>query len=319
MAMIGRMDPRCALEPLISARVHTLDRDLALSVRAGRQHATVAHRQLVALGFSRHAIAHLVKRRYLRVVHHGVYAVGPARLTREGRWMAAVLAIGPGAVLSHRSAAALWGLLADDGRDVAVTVDRRLRARDGIRVRSGRLPADEVTTVDRIPVTTVARTILDLAGVVPAPRVERVMDDAEVRQLADATSLQALLQRYPLRRGVGIIRAILADQRAAAITRSDFEAHFLGSVIASGLPRPLVNHHIPQVGECDFVWPTARLVIELDGYATHGTRRSFEADRARDRALQVSGWRVVRITWRQLRDGPERLAADLRALLRGAP
>lgn len=229
--------------------------------------------------------------------------------------MAAALAVGPGAAVSHRSAAALWRLLPDDGCEVEITVDRRLRDRNGIRVRSGRLPADEVTTVDGIPVTTVARTILDLAGLLPAPRLERVMDDAEVRRLADVTSLQTLLQRYPLRRGLGVIHALLADHRVAAITRSDFEARFLAFVIANVLRRPLVNHHIAQVGECDFVWPEARLIVELDGYATHATRRSFEADRARDRALHVAGWRVIRITWRQLRDGPERIAADLRALL----
>ena len=229
--------------------------------------------------------------------------------------MAAVLAVGTGAVLSHRSAAALWRLLADDGRAVEISVDRMLRGRDGIRVRSGRLPTDEVTTVDGIRVTTVARTILDLAGLLPRPRLERVIDDAELRQLADATSLRTLLHRYPRRRGVGIINTILADHLAATITRSDFEARFLAFLSANVLPRPLVNHQIERVGECDVVWPEARLVVELDGYATHGTRRSFETDRARDRALHVAGWRVIRVTWRQLRDQPDQLANDLRALL----
>jgi len=313
--MIDGMDPGCALEPPIPAQLHRLHRDRALSVLAERQHGTVAHRQLTAIGFSRHAIAHLIERCHLRVVHRGVYAVGPARLTRTARWMAAVLAAGPGAALSHRSAAALWRLLPDDGRDVEITMDRRLRDRDGIWARSGKLPKDEVTTVDGIPVTTVARTIIDLAGLLSRPRLERVMDDAEVRQLADVTSLRTLLRRYPRRRGVGTINAIHADQLAATITRSDFEARFLAFLILGGLPRPLVNHHISRIGECDFVWPEARLIVELDGYATHGTRRSFEADRARDRALHVAGWRVIRITWRQLRDEPDQLAADLRALM----
>jgi hypothetical protein len=142
------------------------------------------------------------------------------------------------------------------------------------------------------------------------------MDDAELGQLADQIGLQTLLERHPRRRGVGAIHAILADQLVASITRSEFEAGFLVFLIANGLPRPLVNQPVPPVGECDFVWPEARLIVELDGYATHGTRRSFEADRARDRALHVAGWRVTRITWRQLRDEPERLAADLRVLLR---
>lgn len=122
--------------------------------------------------------------------------------------------------------------------------------------------------------------------------------------------------RDPCRRGVGVISAVLADYVAATITREELEARFLAFLVDRALPRALVNHHVPPVGECDFVWPAARLIVELDGFATHGTRRSFEADRARDRALHVAGWRVVRITWRQLRDEPEQLAADLRALLR---
>lgn len=309
------MDLPSAVKPPPAAQVQKLGRDRALAVLAGRQHTIVAHRQLVTLGFSRHTITHMVDRSRLRVVHRGVYAVGPARLTREARWMAAVLAAGPAAVLSHRSAAALWRLISDDGRVVEVTVDRDLRPRTGVHARFTKLRDDELTTVDGVSVTTVARTILDLAAVLPRQRLERAMDEAEVRQLTDATTLPALLDRHPRRRGAGVLRQILAEHLAATITRSEFEERFLAFLIDNALPRPLVNHQIPDAGECDFAWPEARLIVELDGYATHGTRRGFEADRARDRALQVAGWRVIRITWRQLRDEPRRIVADLYALL----
>jgi very-short-patch-repair endonuclease len=162
----------------------------------------------------------------------------------------------------------------------------------------------------------VARTILDLAGVLRRPRLERVMDDAEVRELADATPLSVLVERHPGRCGVATIRAIRADHAGPAMTREELERRFVMFLDDHDLPRALVNHQIPGIGECDIVWPEARLVVELDGYETHGARYSFEADRARDRALQVAGWRVIRITWRQLRDDPQRLAEDLRALLR---
>ncbi|MDX6691756.1 MAG: hypothetical protein QOG15_3213, partial [Solirubrobacteraceae bacterium] len=245
----------------------------------------------------------------------GVYAVGPRRLTRAGRWMAAVLAVGPDAVVSHRSAGALWGMIGRDGGDVEVSVHRELRDRAGICIHLADLPPDEITVIDAIPVTTAARTLLDLAAVLTRPQLERALHEADIRRLWDVTGLHALLDRYPTRPGTPLLREILADH--ATVSKPEFVRRFLAFLMDHDLPRPLVSRLIPDIGECDFVWPDARLIVELDGYATHGTRAQFERDRARDRAAQVAGWRVIRITWRQLRDEAGQLAADLRRLLDG--
>ncbi len=249
------------------------------------------------------------------MVHRGVYAVGHAALTRQGRWIAALLAVGPGAVLSHRSAAELWRLGPREGAGVDISINRARARRKGIVVHRSALGPDEITIVDGIPVTTVARTLLDLAAELTRRQLERALHEADIQRLWDVTGLRALMDRYPSRRGTRTLRAIFAANYLGAPTRNDFEARFLVSLVDNALPRPLVNHQVPTVGECDFVWPDQRLIVELDGYATHGTRHCFEADRARDRALQVAGWRVIRITWLQLRDEPRQLAADLRGLL----
>ena len=226
--------------------------------------------------------------------------------------MAAVLAAGPHAVLSHRSAAALW-LRRSDRIEVTVPSDR---LRPGIQVYRERLPADERTIERRIPVTTTSRTLFDLAAVVPQAQVERALKEAEVQQLADTLSLPDLLTRHPRSRGSRTIKSIL--DRRAPLTRSELEVRFLSFVERSGLRRPEVNVPLLVDGrwiECDCLWREARLIAELDGFAAHGTFAAFQADRGRDRALQARGWRLVRITWAQLRDEPEAIARDLRALL----
>jgi hypothetical protein len=181
------------------------------------------------------------------------------------------------------------------------------------------LPGDEMTTLDRIPVTTVPRTLLDLATVLRRRELERAINEAEVRQLADSLSLTDLIARYPRRRGVAALKAILAIGRlGAAVTRSELEERFVEFLDGAGLPRPEMNVGLNAAGrwmECDCVWRTQRLVVELDGHAFHATAAAYERDRARDRALIAAGWRVVRVTWRQLHDDPDALAMDLRGLL----
>jgi len=244
-----------------------------------------------------------------------VYSIGPMALTQEGRWIAAVFAGGRGCALSHCSAAALWRVLAYSRGLIDVTSPRRRHARPGIRMHFAVLPADETVIEGAIRVTTPARTLFDIAATEPRRGVERAIHEADVRRLWDVTGLRALMDRYPGQRGTRALREILADSLRSAPTRSEFEVLFIEFLEANDLPRPLVNHQLPGIGECDVVWPEQRLIVELDGYETHGTRRQFENDRARDRALQVAGWRVIRITWLQLRDEPRKLAADLRALL----
>jgi hypothetical protein len=317
------MDRLAAVDLPPAGKLQQADLDRAIDTLAGGQHATVARRQLVALGFSPHAVDHVIGRRWLRVVHRGVYAVGPAPLTAKGRWMAAVLAAGPDAVLSHRSAGALRRLGVTEGSGIDVTTARSLRSRPGIVMHRARLAADEFDTVDGIRVTTVARTLLDLAADLPAHQLERAMHEAEVQRLGDTIGLHALIDRHPCNHGTRTLRAILAGQQLGrTITKSELEALFLAFLGDHGLPRPHVNHLIATPAntyECDVVWPQARLIVELDGYATHGTRKRFEQDRARDRALTIAGWRVIRITWRQLTHEPRQLAADLQQLLKQAP
>jgi very-short-patch-repair endonuclease len=289
--------------------------DADIATLAASQHGVVARRQLATLGLSLDAIDHRVAMGRLHVVHRGVYAVGHRALTRDGRWMAATLAGGDGAVLSHRSAAALWGMRDGSPACADVTIPRSRRPRSGLVARRVDLRADEVTVHRGIPVTTPARTLLDLAAILDEHRLARAAERAEALRLTSPTSLEALAARYRGRPGVPALGRI-APNVAATTTRSELERRFLTLLDAERLPRPLVN--VPIEGaEADFAWPARRLVVELDGYETHGTRAAFERDRARDRALQAQGWRVIRITWRQLRDEPGLVAAQLRVLLAG--
>jgi very-short-patch-repair endonuclease len=285
-----------------------------IGLLAARQYGVAGRRQLLALGFGRCSIQRRLAQGRLHQVHRGVYAVGHRVLSMQGRWMAAVLAAGPGAALSHRSAAALNAIGSETG-EIDVTVPIARRNRRGLCIHVSPLAPDEITEVDGIPVTTVARTILDLAAVWPRHRLERTMHEAELRRLTSPTSLDELLRRHPRRRGNATLRAIMATARLGdQMTRSEFEARFLAFIDDAGLPRPETNVLVERF-EVDCAWRTPRLIVELDGHATHSTRRKFESDRARDRALQAAGWRVIRITWRQMKEEAGELATDLRTLL----
>jgi len=267
----------------------------------------------MAAGAAAHVIQHRIRIGRLHAVHQGVYAVGHRVLTQEGRWMAATLAAGPGAVISHRTAAALYGIRQFEGLEVTV---KAYKGRPGMTVHTSSLPQDEITVVDRIPVTTVSRTLLDLAAVLRPYQLEQAMNEVEIQGLTDVLSLDDLLIRYPRRKGIRAIKAIL--ETGPAITRSELEARFRVFVRRFGLPAPLVNVLVLDY-ECDFVWRRHHLIVELDGHRFHSTKAAFERDRARDRALQVAGWYVIRVTWRQLHEEPEALAADLRRMLASAP
>ncbi len=281
---------------------------------AGRQHGVVSRAQLQRLGLERRAVGHRLERGRLHPLHRGVYAVGHRVVSQRGRWMAATLASGEGAALSHRSAGALWGILRSSGTpEVTLPVERRSRA--GLRVHASVLAPDERTTLDGIPVTTPPRTLLDLAAVLPPDRLERAVHQAEVLRLADPLSLPALLERHPGRRGTAAFRAILDGlDTGPRVTRSELEDRFLLLAAAAGLPVPATNVLVEGF-EVDCLWREHRLVAELDGRAAHATLAAFERDRARDRTLQAAGWRVVRTTWRQLREEPTAVAEDLRRLL----
>jgi very-short-patch-repair endonuclease len=179
------------------------------------------------------------------------------------------------------------------------------------------LPHDEVTTENGIPLTTIPRTLLDLAPVLPPSQVERALNEAEIRQRTDPLSLLDLIDRHRHRPGIRVIRALLGDLRSGGtVTRSELETRFRQFLRSYGLPPPAVNCSLLGF-ECDCVWQAQRLIVELDGRAVHATAAAFERDRERDRILSAPGWRVVRITWRQLHEQPERVAVDLRKLVPG--
>jgi very-short-patch-repair endonuclease len=289
--------------------------DRGLWQLARRQHGALATWQLIAAGLSAAQISRLVARGWLRRAHRGVYLVGPIH-GPLARLMAATLAVGAGALLSHRSATELWGVGPALYGGVEVTsVGRRGLSRDGITVHSARRldPAD-VTTHHGIPVTAPGRTLLDLATVVGRRDLARAVEQAEVLDLLRGDWLDPLLTRNPRHRGTKALRAATRAADAPAMTRSEAERRLLELVRAAGLPAPEVNRRLHGY-EVDFSWPAHRLVAEVDGYAFHSSRSSFERDRRRDAHLIASGYRVIRITWRRLTGEPEAVVAVLAGAL----
>lgn len=270
--------------------------ELIARIAAG-QHGAVARRQLLQADIAGSAIDRRLRRRLLRPVYRGVYVLGP--LTREGRWMCAVLAAGDGAVLSHLSAAALWSIRSG-GEIPDVTLAHTSDLGGPIRMHRSLVAKHERTIKNRIPVTTPTRTIHDLAAVLDQDELERAHREALVLRLP----LQLDGTRRPA------IRELLADRP----TKKELERRFRRLLRRHRLPLPDTNVELP-FGETDCVWPNERLIVELDGYDVHRSRSAFERDRQRDREAALAGWRVVRITWRQLREDPERVARDLRKLL----
>lgn len=275
---------------------------------------------MMDIGLGERAIEHRVAMGRLHRVARGVYAVGYGRVSLMGRWMAAVLASGRGATLSHRSAAALWGIRGPAGGAVDVTIPHRSTSSARIRRHLSVLPADEVTSCDGIAVTIVPRTIFDLAATSAVDRLEHDIRQVEYLRLYDRLSLLDLVERYPGRRGLRKVRSALTRVEAlpAGRTRSRLEERFLPFLRRHALPRPRLNDWI-TVGEkrfeVDCHWRGTGQVVELDSWEAHGTRSAFRDDRARDRILRTAGYDVTRISWAQLDDEPEAVAADLRKLL----
>ncbi len=303
----------------MGASEQTRGLDSRIARLADAQHGVVGRQQLISLGVGKGSLEKRLRMGRLHRLHRGVYAVGHRVLSREARWMAAVLFAGPDAVLSHRSAAALWEVRGASSGAIEVTTPRKSRSHGGVRRHFAVLPADEVTTERGIPVTTVPRTIFDLAATSTVDVVEHSLRESEYRRLHDALSLPDLLTRYPRHRGARGVRASLARRaETPGRSRSWLEERFLPFLREQHLPPPQLNAWI-EAGdrrlEVDCFWPRRRAVVELDGFAAHGTRIAFREDRARDRRLRVAGYGVTRIAPEQLEDEAEEIAADLRALL----
>jgi predicted transcriptional regulator of viral defense system len=281
---------------------------------ATRQYGVVAAVQLAEAGYSRASISRAVAAGRLHRLHQGVYAVGHASLSHHGRCMAAVLACGDRALVSHGSAAWLWGLSTHFPREVDVTAGVPRHQQPGIRVHSAAtLNEVDEAVVDGIPTTSVARTLLDLAATSrrqPGPALAR----ANRRGLLDLIELDELLARSAGQRGVRRLRVALDDFRDPAFTRSGVERSFLRLVKDAGLPRPSTNPFVSG-HELDAYWPELRFAVELDTYEFHGDARSFERDRKRQEDLKLAGIEMIRITGRRIDTEPRAVASRLRQLL----
>jgi very-short-patch-repair endonuclease len=257
----------------------------------------------------------------LHRVHQGVYSVGHSVATREKRYMAAVLAVGPDAVLSHRSAAAVWGIREDRRVSIDVTApNRRGRFPRGIDAhRDGSLTQTDRASLYGIPCTSVPRTLLDLAAVVPVWELRKAISEAEVLRILDHDAVRRLIKRSRGRRGVARLRMLLDDiHPETKRTRSEMELLFLRMCDRAGLPRPEVNVALDVGGRQlrpDFLWRDAGLIVEADSRRYHDTDSAFQSDRRREQHLQLAGWRVSRCTWEQIEREPRTLAETIRGLL----
>ncbi len=282
--------------------------------------------QLEGLGFLREAIVKRAVRGRLYRIHQTVYSLTPEVMTRRGRFMAAVLACGPDAVLSHRSAAYLWGLIDEWQKPIDVTApNRRGRSPAGVAAhRDGSLQPIDKTTLHGIPCTSLTRTLLDYAGVVPEWELRKAVSQAEVLRILDHAAMRSVLRRGHGRRGVARLRLIVETLHPQTKrTRSELERLFLAMCLRSGLPQPEANVWLEVPGgnplQADFLWRDARLIVEADSREFHDTPAAFEEDRKREQRLQRAAWRVSRCTWSQVEREPRRLATTIRALLAQDP
>jgi very-short-patch-repair endonuclease len=281
---------------------------------AGRQHGLVARRQLLALGFNSREIEHRVVRGRLHLVMRGVYAVGWPQLTQRRRWTAAVLACGKGALLSHRSAAALWEIGMERGREIDISVTRRCELkRPGLRVR-GRptLPPKDIAIRGGIPVTSPIRTLIDVAVELEPLALERSINEADKRELIDPETLRAELDGHAGEPGVKPLRSLL-DKRTFRLSDSDLEILFRPIAMEAGLPLPLTKQ-IVNGFEVDFFWPELGLVVETDGLRYHRTPSTQARDARRDRTHILTGMTPLRFTHYEIKYERARVRSELQRI-----
>jgi very-short-patch-repair endonuclease len=289
--------------------------DPIIAQLAARQHGVVARRQLLAAGVSPSAIKVRVENRRLTPLHRGVYRLGETD-TRLTQLAAAVLAGGAGAVLSHHAAAELHGFRGPRAGPIDVTVPAdHARHRPGLRMHRGRVDA---VKVHGIPVTTPARTILDLATELTARELRRAIEEAQIQRKLDPHSLTDAVDQAAGHRGARALRAAANHTHEPRLTRSEAERRLLDLIDRAGLPRPQTNVRVAS-WEVDAVWPAERLVVEVDGFAFHSTRDAFERDRRKETELAAAGYRVARVTWRQIAREREAVVASLARALSPPP
>ena len=317
-----RMAPRERAQPAArpgrEPSLHDL-REREIAALAARQHGVVATRQLLSLGLSKGSIAHRHRQRRLHLVHRGVYAVGQRRLEPAGRQLAALLACGDGATLSHVDAAVAHGLLDGHHGPVHVTAPpgNGSASRAGIRVHRGRSLDDrDVAFVDVRRVTSIARTLVDLGDVVSPARVRRAFIRAEQARVIDMVRIDDALARAGRRRGPAVLRSLLSayDPRWHR-TRSVLELAMLDLLQRHGLPSPEVNAWLLGRYLVDFLWRDAALIVETDGRAVHDTATARRDDARRDHALRRAGYRVLRMSYASVTRDEAAVAARVAAAL----
>jgi very-short-patch-repair endonuclease len=292
--------------------------DARLEALAASQYGVFAVWQLEGIGVDARTVAARVRDRRLRRLFRGVYSTGPY-LSVRGQWMAAALACGPGAVLSHSAAGALWELIEWKGGPTDVTAPGRLRSRRGLRVhRSRGIQARDRAVIDRIPGTSIARTLLDLAATLTATQLQRAYEAAELARALDLRAVTELLDRSNGHRGVGALRTLLAyDPTVAAEALSELERIFLDVLREHGVALPQVNVLVDGF-LVDAYWPEADLVVELDGYEFHNDREAFERDHHKLAALRLAGHDVLALSYEQVTTDPGWMATSvLRLIERG--
>jgi very-short-patch-repair endonuclease len=303
----------------LSPEADTLRRDRALAAIAKVQHGAIAARQLAALGFSGDQITLRVRQGRLHRFVRGVYAVGHAQLSQAGRRMAFVLAAGPGAMLSHRAAAGALVLRSHSRSRIDVVVygaGGRPKHDDLDVHRSSTLTEADVTWVDGVPCTSVARTLCDLGQLVPGHHVRSAFGAAERNRRLDSRDLDDVLSRGGKHKGVGLLREVRRayDPRWAK-ARSELELLMLDVVDRQRLGEPEINEWLLGRYIVDFLWRDAKLIVEVDGAWTHGTAGARRADALRDKRLLRAGYRVLRFSWEDVTTRPSWVAAQIRAVL----
>ena len=285
--------------------------DHQIAAIASDQRALVTHVQLRELGIPRRTIADAVKRRRLHPYRHrGVYSLVEAKaLPPLALEQAAVLACGQRALLSHLTGLSLWGVTEPYPGPTQLTVvgADTGRRRGGLEVhRTRSIPLAEARRHHGLPIVAPARALLDAAPLLSSRGLELALDTALRRQITSATAIRDTLERHPRRNGVPLLRALLDPERPSSMTESPGQERLLGLIRRAGLPAPETEQWVGRY-RVDLMWRQQRLVVEFDGWLWHGTRARFEADRSRDNWLRNRGWRVIRVTWRQLHEEPERV------------
>lgn len=275
----------------------------------------VTRTQLLERGLSRKAVQHRIATGRLHPLGRGVYAVGRPELSSHGRWAAAALSCGPDAVLSHGSAAALWGIRDQAAATIDITVPPHVhRRRPGVRLHRHPLDPSERTAKHGIPVTVVERTLLDVGTTIGRRRLEAAINEADKLGLTDPESLRATLDGYAGRPGVAILREVL-DRQTFALTDSELERRFLPIARRAGLPLPETGRRLNGF-KVDFYWPELGLVVETDGLRYHRTPAQQARDRLRDQAHSAAGLTPLRFTHSQVRHEPRHVQATLTAVAR---